>query len=504
MKISRRRAVGLMLFAPWAAAAQDSVVAPDTRRRGNRPPGNRGPGGPQHNPDQKKASTFYTDVPAHDFDIILGRPTADAITASVLSYAEIEGFFSYGSDPSKLDQESAPQRFRAGEPVEVVLTKLRPNQAYSYCFNWRRAGATDYTADGPRRFQTQRSRGSEFTFTVQADSHLDDPQAASLYTNTLRAVQADAPDFHIDLGDTFMTDKRGQQFATAQSQYLAQRYYLGLVGHSAPVFLVLGNHDGETGSRFYGKGDSMPGWSNAMRRRYFPNPLPNGFYTGNNMPTDPLGLLQDYYSWEWGNALSVVLDPYWFTTSRSKGPAAFWERSLGETQYRWLESTLAKSNAPFRFVFIHNLVGGGDEAMRGGAEAARFFEWGGRNLDGTPEFAQHRPGWPAPIHDVLKKYGVSVVFHGHDHFFARQELDGIVYQLVPQPATPGGRNVTRMVSEYGYVSGDFLPSPGYLWVSVGNSETHVVFKNTSSEKAEQAFEYRIPSSQRNMGSAGKK
>jgi len=27
----------------------------------------------------------------------------------------------------------------------------------------------------------------------------------------------------------------------------------------------------------------------------------------------------------------------------------------------------------------------------------------------------------------------SAVFKGHDYFYARQELDGIVYQLVPKP-----------------------------------------------------------------------
>ena len=31
----------------------------------------------------------------------------------------------------------------------------------------------------------------------------------------------------------------------------------------------------------------------------------------------------------------------------------------------------------------------------------------------------------------------SIVFHGHDHLYARQDLDGIVYQEVPQPGTPG-------------------------------------------------------------------
>jgi len=45
--------------------------------------------------------------------------------------------------------------------------------------------------------------------------------------------------------------------------------------------------------------------------------------------------------------------------------------TLGDTQYRWLASTLANSTARYKFVFIHNLVGGLDGQMRGGIELRR-------------------------------------------------------------------------------------------------------------------------------------
>ncbi|HMV46563.1 MAG TPA: hypothetical protein PLD20_05060 [Blastocatellia bacterium] len=48
----------------------------------------------------------------------------------------------------------------------------------------------------------------------------------------------------------------------------------------------------------------------------------------------------------------------------------------------------------------------------------------------------HRPGWELPIHQLLVKHKVSAVFHGHDHLFAKEELDGIVYQEVSQPGHP--------------------------------------------------------------------
>ena len=43
----------------------------------------------------------------------------------------------------------------------------------------------------------------------------------------------------IDLGDTFMTDKY-KPYTDAEPQYLAQRYFLSLLGQTAPLFLVLG------------------------------------------------------------------------------------------------------------------------------------------------------------------------------------------------------------------------------------------------------------------------
>ena len=489
MKITRRRAVELMFLSPLAAMAQD-VNAPQGKKKG--PRGQQGGQKGGHGPDQKNPSTFYTDVPGHDFDIILGRPTRTSITASVLFYADVEAYIAIeGHDASK----TPVQQLKSGVPAEFTLTDLTAGRTYAYRLFWRAAGTSTFTAYGPREFHLPKPRGDSFTYTIVADSHLDYPDAPRLYPNTLRSVIADKPDFHIDLGDTFMTDKRGQDYTAARAQYIAQRYYLGLIGEIAPVYLVLGNHDGETGARFNGQTDSMPGWSNAMRKQYFPNPRPNEFYSGNDQAAATLGQLEDYYAWEWGNALFVVLDPYWFTVSHSKGPGAYWERSLGEKQYRWLATVLARSKAPFKFVFIHNLVGGVDESMRGGAEAARLYEWGGHEPDGKYAFAEQRPQWKAPIHTLLKTHGVNVVFHGHDHFFAHQEYDGVVYQTLPQPATPGNRSAAQMAAEYGYVSGTFLASPGYLRVTVGQDEAQVVFISTGSDKPTAAFAYTLKAAQ---------
>ena len=255
----------------------------------------------------------------------------------------------------------------------------------------------------------------------------------------------------------------------AARQYLAQRFYFGQLSRSVPLFLVLGNHDGEAPRGNGGDSESLAAWSNAMRTRHFPNPVPDAFYTGDVTKAPEAGPLQDYYAWEWGDALFVVLDPFWFAQGQ-RGQSDNWTRTLGAEQYQWLQRTLAASKAKFKFVFIHNLVGGLDRQGRGGAEAAPFFEWGGRNPDGADGFTQNRPGWPAPIHDLLVRSHVTIVFHGHDHLYAKQDLDGIVYQAVPQPGSPNGG--TRSAAEYGYRSGVILGSSGHLRVRVSaNSAT---------------------------------
>ena len=40
------------------------------------------------------------------------------------------------------------------------------------------------------------------------------------------------------------------------------------------------------------------------------------------------------------------------------------------------------------------------------------------------------------IHTLLREAGVSAVFHGHDHYYMREELDGVIYQARPVSARP--------------------------------------------------------------------
>ena len=407
------------------------------------------------------------DVPAHPFDLILGRPTTKSVSVSVLSYDDVEGWLAYGTEAGKLDTKTAKRQFKKGEPMEIVLTPLKPNTEYHYQFRSARAHSAEFA------FHTARPPGNPFTFTITADSHLDERTEPSIYQRTLASALNEKPDFHIDLGDTFMTEKHPDRESAAK-QYLAQRYYFGQTCQSVPLFLVLGNHDGESPRGRGDASDSLSVWSNMMRKRYFPNPVPDDFFTGNANKHPEAGLLQDYYAWQWGDAQFIVLDPFWFT-QQQRGRKDNWTRTLGTNQYQWLKETLETSKAKFKFIFIHHLVGGADDQCRGGAEAAPRYEWGGKSPDGTDGFAQNRPGWTAPIHQLLVRNKVSIVFHGHDHLYAKQDLDGIVYQEVPQPGAPGNGRAPRSAAEYGYKDGVILGSSGHLRLALSPSQTKVEY-----------------------------
>jgi len=446
---------------PQASGGRNQVTRTPPPAARQTPQDNRGSDATQH---------LSLDVPAHPLDIILGRPTPHSITESVLANQDSEGFIEFGPQPGVHPGKTPLRQFPKGQPVEVLIDSLQPDTQYYYQLFYRTGSSGEFTPVEEKAFHTPRGSNSTFTFTVQADSHLDSNSSTEVYVRTLTNALADKPDFHIDLGDTFMTDKY-QPYTAAQKQYLAQRYYFGLIASSAPLFVALGNHDGERGDRLDGTANSMPVWSAKLRTQYFPNPMPDNFYTGNTTPDKLVGPLQDYYAWEWGSALFIILDPYWFTTQPGSNNDN-WQWTLGDQQYQWLKKTLETSQARFKFVFIHQLVGGLDAYARGGAEAARLFEWGGYNPDGSYGFTAKRPGWAAPIHQLLVQHKVSIVFHGHDHLFVKQDLDGIVYQEVPQPSA-ARYDATGSAKEYGYVSGDVLGSSGHLRVTVSPSQVTV-------------------------------
>ncbi len=301
---------------------------------------------------------------------LLGRPTDKSVNLNIVPVETLEIFLEYRENNNTSILKTPAGIAEAGIPKNIEISGLAPDTGYIYKLCYRKPGDTTVRCSPDYTFHTQRGPGSSFVFNVQADSHLDERASGDLYQRTLSNELGDKPDFLIDLGDTFMTDKLPvKNKETYLNQYLEQRSFIDTAGHSVPLFLVIGNHDGEAGYAVDGNGNNIAVQSLQFRKQYFPNPEPDGFYTGNSVNDEVTGMMQDYYAWVWGDALFVVLDPYWYTTTKPGGKTDGWGWTLGETQYHWLKQTLENNQAPYKFVFAHHLVGG-DLQGRGCTEFA--------------------------------------------------------------------------------------------------------------------------------------
>jgi hypothetical protein len=421
------------------------------------------------------------------WSVVLGRVGGRSVTVSALPRQTLEGYFEYGTASGEYGEKTSVVTFPAGKPVEAIFGNLHPNTEYFYRMQCRKPGEAAFQARPECRFHTQRAAGSTFTFGVQGDSHPERPQMSDpeLYVRTLLNAASGKPDFYICMGDDFSVDTlRTVNADTVADRYTLQRPFLGLVGQSAPLFLLNGNH--EQASLFnFNQSDvrhDVAVWAQNARNLYFPTPAPDGSFTGDTEPLKQIGPLKDYYAWTWGDALFVVLDNYWHSPALvdngfqerdqgggqdrgGRGDRDWWGLTLGDAQYHWFKRTLEESKAKYKFVFAHHVLGSG----RGGIDECDLFEWGGRNKRGDWEFNRRRPGWELPVHQLMVKHGVTIFFQGHDHLFARQERDGIVYQEVPMPADQG--YVAYNEDRYG--SGVKLPNSGHLRVTVSPEQVKV-------------------------------
>ena len=425
---------------------------------------------------------------------LLGRPTNVSITINVLSTTDVEIYWEYGTTQGIYSDKTSVFNLSAGIPIEVELAELKPDKKYFYRSRFRSKGLkNDFEMGTEHFFQTQRSIGKSFCFAVEADPHLDSNTIQAAYRTSLQSMLSHQPDFLVDLGDNFMNDKLPSvSRETISERNIYFRSFFDELAHSVPLYLTIGNHEGEVGWKSKPGQDSLSIWATQIRKQYYPNPFPNTFYSGNKVVSKQAGLLENYYSWEWGDALFLVIDPYFNTQNRGE-----WAWTLGKEQYNWFRNKLEKSKSTFKFVFSHQLVGGNGKEGRGGTEFAHLFEMGGRNSDSTWGFDVNRPNWGKPIHQLMVENKVSIFFHGHDHFFGKQDKDGVIYQVVPQPSS---RNINKITgTAYGYKDGVLLPGRGYMLISVSANEAKVEFirnylpfeENANRKNGEIAFSYII-------------
>lgn len=408
---------------------------------------------------------------------ILGRPTDNSITVQAFFDDSIDVFVEYGTTSGAYTAQTTAQTFPGKSPVVIVLNGLQPDTKYFYRLKCRHTGVGIFVPRPEHYFHTQRAKGSTFSFVVQADPHMDNQTDTAVYARCLQNQLEDNPDFMIDLGDFLMTDKLKNAANVIPHDTIPYRCnllrsYYEKACHSVPLFIALGNHEGEAGWNLNGTPNNIAIWDAQERKKYFVNPSPNAFYTGDTTNVNYVGQRENYFAWHWGDALFVVIDPYWYTNPKPDSLNG-WRWTLGKVQYDWLKTTLENSNAKFKFVFSHQIIGG-DPDGRGGVEYANRYEWGGDNLDGTHGFAANRPGWYKPIKNLLEENRVNIFFHGHDHFFGKQEKDCLIYQESPQPSHPNYTS-TSYANDYGYFAGQILPNSGHIRVTVDGSQVKVEY-----------------------------
>ena len=433
--------------------------------------------------------------------LVLGRVSDQSVTVNSLAKETIEGFFEYGTSVGNYSNKTSMLTLAANKPVETVFANLQPNTQYFYRLQFRKPSETNFTARPECRFHTQRTAGSSFTFAIQGDSHPERPQMSepNLYARTLLNAAKDKPDFYICMGDDFsVAPVQEVNFDSVAARYTLQRPFLGLVAQSAPVFLLNGNH--EQASLFnFNQADerhAVAVHAQNARNQFYPTPAPDKFYSGDTETLPSVGLPKDYCAWTWGDALFVILDNYWHSPVQvdsgfheddmggGKGGHTggkqrdWWALTLGDVQYQWFKRTLETSKAKFKFVFAHHVMGSG----RGGVDQCDLYEWGGKNRRGDDEFKSRRPGWELPVHQLMVKHDVTIFFQGHDHLYALQQRDGIIYQEVPMPADQG----YQTYNDERYQSGVKLPNSGHLRVTVTPENVKVDYVRSFLPKDETA------------------
>ena len=385
----------------------------------------------------------------------------------------------------------------SGDPILIELDGAQPNTRYYYRVNYSAPDTDSFVSGFEHSFMTQRDENETFHFGVQGDSHPERNNNQmfhpDLYLLTMEQVAQRQPDLYFMLGDDFSIERQiadfktdnfesGHLFSKAEegswpyakyqqeieypfieseigegtsddprmagsgTQLEQRREYLAHMTHSTALFHVNGNHEQTQLVNTGGIFNNAAVWAADARNRYYPLPKPNDFYTGNNVPIVGQngypglagdGLPRDYYAFTWGDALFVTLDPYWHSPVSPNTPIhnaeprnQGWKISMGDEQYQWLQETLEGSNAKYKFVFAHHVNGTG----RGAAAIIGRQEWGGHSNQGSWEFAENRPTWSKPIHQLMNDAGVTIFFGAHDHVFSREKVDNVVYQSVPNPA----------------------------------------------------------------------
>ena len=250
--------------------------------------------------------------------------------------------------------------FEQGPPVtlhEITLVGLNPNSDYRY------RTVSGETASPTWTFHTTNPEATSLKFVVYGDNR----SFPRVHENLVRLVAKEKPALVFNVGDVVSTGH-------ALSQWVDEYFYpLRFLSGFVPSYISIGNHE-------YG------GYWDIRRVPPFEKYV--------HYPTQSTGSTEYWYSFDYGNAHFIVLDP-----NKSEGPLGH-RIPPGSQQYEWFKNDLtrAKKSAEWIFVFFHELP---------------YSEcWSGGYYDGEPHLRQE-------IVPLIEANHVAIVFSGHTHDYER-------------------------------------------------------------------------------------
>ncbi len=209
----------------------------------------------------------------------------------------------------------------------------------------------------------------------------DNRSGDGIYKKLVSMIVERRPDFVVNTGDMITTPGSRQDWA---------KFWEMSKPVTVPYFLTVGNHDA-----------------------YSKVPLSEKKYKEEvDLPGNEL-----YYSFVAGNSLFIVLDSCLDDQ----------EKKITGEQLKWLEGVLAASRQKHKFVFLHHPLytdpGKGHHAHD--------------SIDKYPDSRDR-------LEALFAKSGVDAVFAGHEHYYERRTVDGIIHII-----TGGGGAPLYDKEEYG-------------------------------------------------------
>jgi len=209
----------------------------------------------------------------------------------------------------------------------------------------------------------------------------DNRSGDEVYKKLVSMIMERKPGFVVNTGDMITTPGSKQDWT---------KFWEISKPITVPYFLTVGNHDAHP---------KVPLSEKRYREQV-------------DLPGNEL-----YYSFIAGNSLFIILDSYLDDQ----------EKKITGEQLKWLEGTLAASRQKHKFVFLHHPLytdlGKGHHAHD--------------SIDKYPDSRDR-------LEALLAKFKVDAVFAGHEHYYERRAVDGIIHII-----TGGGGAPIYDKEEYG-------------------------------------------------------